>query len=396
MSSNRAKSITKLKKILKKNTQIRNLAEGYGSSFLYGYIHSDYQVRKFVKRLKKREPQKKSPYSGNKEDVFVFIGDKNIDSTMRVAVFGDIDEKKVKNHNCIYYTARMLKNEKYRKIHDLHFKIHKKIPVPMKRYWDKAYTTMDIRSLIDKNIIVIFMVGPYYEETYSQPLLFDLINQISGKTFCKKVMYLVDPVDKYVGLTNWFEYFDLIATYSQEDAIKYKINYIDSPCVSLSIDKPKIYSDIHTRCIDAGRGDFIKECNLYFEEQEVICDFHIQSEKNEIISKGMEYTTKRKSYRDTVTEELGANVLLEVLIPGINSGPTLRYKEAVIYNKKLLTTNINAESLPCFDSKYMRIIRNPKEVDINWIKEKTPVRYVYHGEFSVDNFCESLIKFLNI
>ena len=384
----------RVKAILKKSAFLREIKEGYGSTYQYGYIHSRTQVRHLLKWIQKKAPSIRCPYDPKKKDQYIFIGDKNTDSSMRVAVFGDIDLGNVREHDCTYLTCRILKNEKLRKYHSLFFRLQKKIPMPMKQYWDKTYTTFDAVGNTDKNTVFVFMVGPYHEETFSQPLFLNAVNQLSEKTWCRKVMYLVDPVDKYPNLTEWFPYFDCIATYSKADAEKYHLHYIDSPCVTLKMDRTQADNDIQIRCINAGRGKFIESCCLYLEERGIMCDFHLQSSINRRVSSGMEYTTGRKSYPDTVREELSANVLLEVLIPGVNSGPTLRYKEAVIYHKKLLTNNPAASELPCFNPENMKMIQKPEDIDIQWVKERSKVQYEYHQEFSVDRFCDSLMEII--
>lgn len=381
---------TRIKESLKKNKLIYGLVKGYGASYQYGYIHSTLQTNRLLKWLRKREPLEKVQYNENKEDVFLFIGDKNKDSTMRCAVFGDIDEGNVKKHNCKFFTARELKNAHLKKVHDLIFRINKVFPIPFKPLWDRLYSTYGINAEKDKNMFVIFMVGPYYEETYSQPLLLNKISQLCRETYCEKIMYLVDPIGKYPLLPDWFPYFDRIVTYSKKDAEIYDINYIDSPCVKFDKKMENVDKDIHIRCIDAGRGEFIKGCYQWLSDNGVCCDFHIQSNKYCYQLDGFEYTQNRRSYKETVSEECAANVLLEVLIPGVNSGPTLRYKEAIMYGKKLLTNNPDAKQLPFYDPDNILVFDDIKQVDCSWIREKKKVKYNYNGEFSVDMFCEKI------
>ena len=68
----------------------------------------------------------------------------------------------------------------------------------------------------------------------------------------------------------------------------------------------------------------------------------------------------------------------------------MRYKEAVMYNKKLLTNNSNVNLLPCYNPKYIKYFEKPEDIDIDWLLRREPVIYDYQMEFSTDCFCEKI------
>ena len=112
------------------------------------------------------ENNKNIEYSSEKEDQFIFIGDKNIDSTMRVAVFGDIDLGHT-SKDCVFYTSRVLNNKKLEWIHKLYFRLNKKIPLPFKKVWDKKYITYNIEpnDLYNKiNLRYMSKIEEHYKE----------------------------------------------------------------------------------------------------------------------------------------------------------------------------------------------------------------------------------------
>lgn len=87
------------------------------------------------------------------------------------------------------------------------------------------------------------------------------------------------------------------------------------------------------------------------------------------------------SYRGILQEVLKANVIMEILQEKQN-GPSLRYYEAICYNRKLITTNKRAVELPYYKEDYIKIIDKPEDIDIDWVKRREKVDYGYRGDFS--------------
>ena len=98
-----------------------------------------------------------------------------------------------------------------------------------------------------------------------------------------------------------------------------------------------------------------------------------------------------KSYEEVLGGVLRSKVILEILQEG-QSGPSLRYYEAVCYNKKLLSNNPNIVHFPYYDSRYMRYFSSPEDIDIAWITEDCDVDYHYKGDFSPVNMLDLIKK----
>lgn len=96
---------------------------------------------------------------------------------------------------------------------------------------------------------------------------------------------------------------------------------------------------------------------------------------------GLELRYMLMPYAELLARELNSNCLLELVQPG-QKQQTLRYLEAVVYNKKLLTNNAYARELPFYDERYMRVFGHPDEIDVGWVKERADVDYGYRDEFS--------------
>ncbi|MEW4410962.1 hypothetical protein [Clostridium sp. AN503] len=96
-------------------------------------------------------------------------------------------------------------------------------------------------------------------------------------------------------------------------------------------------------------------------------------------------------YDKIIAGVLGTKVILEILQKE-QYGPSLRYYEAVCYNKKLLSNNPYIRNFPFFDERYMRVFQNVRDIDIEWILESVDVDYHYNEEFSPVNMLDVVLK----
>lgn len=96
-------------------------------------------------------------------------------------------------------------------------------------------------------------------------------------------------------------------------------------------------------------------------------------------------------YEQLINETLKANCILEIPISG-QTAPTLRYQEAVCYNKKLLTSNQNVVNMPFYNPEYIHIFNKPEDIDWGWVKERIPVDYHYDGRFSPTRLVDRIME----
>ena len=93
------------------------------------------------------------------------------------------------------------------------------------------------------------------------------------------------------------------------------------------------------------------------------------------------FINRRIPYAEVLDALCASNCILEVLQPG-QHGRTLRYYEAVCYNKKLLTNNPEITELPYYHPQYMRYFEKADDIDFPWLREAEDIDYGYGGEFS--------------
>ncbi len=99
------------------------------------------------------------------------------------------------------------------------------------------------------------------------------------------------------------------------------------------------------------------------------------------IPKGLHLIQNRISYRKILKKMIKSNCILEILQEG-QGGSTLRYCEAVCYNKKLLTTNSEIVHYPFYNERYMKVFSTEADIDYEWIKKPESIDYGYNNEFS--------------
>lgn len=145
----------------------------------------------------------------------------------------------------------------------------------------------------------------------------------------------------------------------------------------------------------AGRRELLDDICGYVSKLGAKCDFTLvtPAEKNFRIKRlfvnegdyyskeGVCLTKKNISYKDILKKTIQSNCILELVQPGQKS-QTLRYFEAVIYNKKLLTNNQYIKELPFYNERYMHIFSDVEDIDASWLKKREIIDYQYKDEFS--------------
>ena len=130
--------------------------------------------------------------------------------------------------------------------------------------------------------------------------------------------------------------------------------------------------DLYYAGVSKGRLETLHNIYNLMVQNEITTIYRITEVKaKEELYDGILYNERIK-YNKLVEEDQFCNCILEVMADG-QSGATLRYYEAVCYNKKLLTNNKNVVNLPFYDPAYIRVFEKPEDIDWNWVKERIPV-----------------------
>lgn len=234
------------------------------------------------------------------------------------------------------------------------------------------------------------------------PILYDVkfIESLRKKYKLKIVLTLHNRVknkrNPFVGVDHKLEDMrkicDLITTDEPEDSSLYGFPYFPDPMSNMFENaKFPIDQDVCFCGADKGRFDTIKMISKLASKNNVKTDFIIVNNAKYHV-KGITFSGMNK-YTEIIKQDLRSNCILEVLQPGQN-GYSLRMEEAVILGKKLLTNNPLVKTSQFYNPKYIQYFDNPKDIDWNFVKERIPIDYHYHNEYSGTNFIKEVLNIL--
>ena len=181
--------------------------------------------------------------------------------------------------------------------------------------------------------------------------------------------------------------FDLILSYDRlHDVPVYGLTY--APVFMSKIEEiahvqtPFTY-DIALMAVAKDRLSKIHELYHHLKEKGVKAFFFVShaNPSEQLVDSGIiygEYNMKRLDY---LKKEMASNCILEVLKGDAHSN-TLRFWEAVMYNKKLYTNWKGVLDSPYYDPRYIKVFDQPEDMDISFIQERIQVDYHYGGELS--------------
>ena len=302
---------------------------------------------------------------------------------------------------CLSVKQKQVDNKIIRFVKQIHTSgtLSKYIHLPFKRVWFEP-----IHFNIDQNeeyyIVIVDaalrMFSPsYLNSIFSNSNVHGVLVLLNSINAYSVAMYEVKPL---ISKIKWTD----IYTFDPEDAKRYNYKTLNGAYYSKkSEEEIKQYSDEHRSYDDiyfvgglkGNRKKLVMDIFAELSRNNIKANFNIMVSGGELMHK-QENTDKINYYSKTwipyekvLAGVLNSNVILEILQDNQN-GPSLRYYEAVCYNKKLLTTNKNVVNLPYYDSRYMKIIEKAEDIDFAWVRQRDNVEYNYRGEFSPVNLLE--------
>lgn len=332
----------------------------------------------------------------NKRFVIIANADDNVSKNQVMTEHLFYDAKEGKIENCEFYHPYNCENFFKYILFRIWFsrKLNYYINFPGKKYWHILHK----KKYPDKgnNVIFIFVPGVCVYKQLNHSILKEIKEKYPK---AKLVLYLIDSMNRSIPdnfmwkqINEYFVYFDLIYTFDKKDCEKYGFLFAPIPYHKYEADKNvNINTDIYFMGSDSGRSKILSDIADYFQKKQTkysftVCNSNIVSRKKNIV-----YNDRSIPYKDIVREIQSTNCILEVLCDGATSN-TLRYNEAVVYNKKLLTNNPNIYEMKYYDARYMKYFKNIDDIDIEWVKRREKVDYGYKDDFSVKNFLNLIDK----
>lgn len=330
---------------------------------------------------------------------YAVIGNFSADSAVCRAVFGEIAEGRVQN--AAYFVPWQYKPKsapgrlllrviKYCKWHHV-------LPGIFDRYGSVSWRR--VRKALDGRDDVVIFSPSTHPFTHIPAGSVDVMRRkLKG---CRFVYCFVDGVERTATINNvpvsvitdFVKQFDAVITYDREDAAAFGYDYVDIP-IWRSVDPaPEVESDIYFCGRDKQRADLLWRVYNRLSAAGLKCRYHLVGSLDSDYTRRDVTFTEWTPYRDVVAELRASGCVLE-MIAAQNRGATLRYKEAVIYNKKLLTNNPDLEKLAYYDPRYMRYFETAEDIDIDWLRAGADVDYGYRGEFSAEQFLKNVSEVL--
>ena len=201
--------------------------------------------------------------------------------------------------------------------------------------------------------------------------------------FLTDSMHASSPHMDYVRNKLSADIWECVLTYDKYDADEFGFTWFGYTYYSTFDELPtdSDLSEIYYVGYNKGnKEDILCDIYNYLINNGVNCRFDVIS-STPSRNPGLVYLKKPISYNEVVRKTKGSKCLLEVLQAG-QKVQSLRYLEAVVYNKKILSNNINITELPYYDSRYMRYFDKIEDIDLDWIKEDCQINYGYKGDFS--------------
>lgn len=312
----------------------------------------------------------------NKEK-FCFVIDRK--SSISFSLFSNTFSKK--NTYSFYHALLPIKSV-FSKIYNKVMRFLDKFIIPRKvlakkKFNDKiVFFTNESLNGLDKEIILDIKT-----KAKATVLFFidELFNDYESMSTAKKMISDKDKI------------FDLVYTFSPKDAEKYNLlktmNYYH--CLELKHDKiiPRVFFVGNIK----RRKEFLSDLSFLFDKKGVDYHFVIDGLKENVFKK---WKRGRISYYKNIKNVYSSNVILD-MADERQTGMTLRYYEAVCYNKKLLTNNANIINMPYYDEKYMKVYKtvgDVEKIDKSWFTAVENIDYGYKCEFEPKYFLEQIEK----
>lgn len=274
----------------------------------------------------------------------------------------------------------------FRKLRKIHFSnlANHKIWLPMKCLWDKTNTLRLSDLDPSKRNYIIFQTGIKFSANY--------IARLKKERNACIVLYMPDNIRtmKMASNKSEFERFckhyhvDQVYSFDHKDCEEFGVKFFDFYSMLSTKKEPikQVNGKMRVLYVGGCRSmERLKTLHAIYDKLRNIasCTFYINGVAKENATREGVIYNHPLSYADVV-ELVQQNDIIVEIMNGSQVGNTLRLKEAVCYNKCLLSNNKNIISSPYYNPAYMQMFDSVDEININIFSKN--VNYNYRGEFS--------------
>lgn len=287
---------------------------------------------------------------------------------------------------------RMVVPSLLKPLYKLHYddRINRRVKLPGKMLWKKCYELHSFPFDANEKYWVIFLNGSLRYH-FSIPYLARIKKNNPN---VKLAMILYDSLSNPASAraVSMLPVFDFVFSFDENDC---RTNGFERIYSTFSIPRniqinPELESAAFFIGFGVGRLEILQQAFERITSEVQNCKFYIAgvhaADRRKI--PGVEYNTIM-SYKRELQMAYNSHCIVEILKEG-QTGITLRTCEAIAFNKKLLTNNLNIKTMPFYDSRYMSVFSKPEEIDTEFIKTRVPVRYSDNDFFSPLKIIERL------
>lgn len=276
---------------------------------------------------------------------------------------------------------------------NLSLRANAQFTMPLKKYYYKK-----VFGKFPEDDICFYLGTSWYDKD-----LFLFLRKRYPK--CKIVFHFHDTVDfklktiPKLDIDVLKQNVDLILTYNKNDADRY--SFIYCPDMYSRIDEEKIikYPPCDVVFIGAAKDRMTKIIQAFekFEKAGKKCWFYIlgakESEKkhrDKII-----YSDNPISFFEVISRQLSARAILEITQGGTQDA-TLRFWDAVMYNKLLFTDCTAVQNYSYFNNQFIDCFQDPSAINIDLLEtDLSLVNYHYRNDISPIYILDGIEKILN-
>lgn len=186
--------------------------------------------------------------------------------------------------------------------------------------------------------------------------------------------------------------FDLITTYHPLDAKKYGFNFHLQPYTKRKLEQKLIEYDVFFVGNAKNRLNKLYDIYDYLSNNKFKCNFWITGVKEDLIDNnkiGIKYN-QFLDYDNYLLEMSKSKCILEVCQLG--DVTTMRYVEAITYGKKLISNDSTCINYPYYDEKYISVISDERDINLEWLKNDDTFQDENIEEFSPILLLKKLVK----
>ncbi len=263
------------------------------------------------------------------------------------------------------------------------------------KIWRKYYAVNEETLYSGNQNIIIIAPGLMP----SKEIDVEMLRRIKHVSNTKIVLMLFDSLNSKSHDKGWnrifecFPLFDLVMSYDRYDCERYNISHFFLPYKKPELNHGSFgNSDLFFIGNDKGRKKILEDVSRAATDNNVVSDLFMVSrecvlrKKNEI-----HYLKKRMSYGNVLEKVQATNCILELLCDGQRSA-SMRYYEAIAYNKKLLTNNADVVNMPFYSPDRIHFFSDADSIDFEWVKDKEEFNYGYSGEFQLENLIYDIVE----